>query len=105
MAMLVGGVGAAVLGLVIVVMEGTDDFPGWGTLILCMLVASIPMAIIAALLPPPWGLIPGAVIGALAGGIALSWRWGMSFRRASIAMGIWLASQIVLGLLMDYAAS
>ncbi len=105
MGMLVGGVGAAVLGLVIVVMEGTDDFPGWGSLILCMLVASIPMAIIAALLPRPWGLIPGAVIGALAGGFAVSWRCGMSYRRASIAVGIWLAFQIGFGLLMDYAAS
>jgi hypothetical protein len=97
--------GAAVLGVVIVVIEGADEFPGWWNLILCVLVAGIPMGLIDALLPRPLGLILGAVVGALAGGLAVSWRCGMSYQRASIAAGIWLAFEIGLGLFLQYATA
>jgi hypothetical protein len=63
------------------------------------------MGIIDAALPRPVGLILGALVGALTGGFAVSWRCGMSYQRASIAAGIWLAVEIGLGLLLERATS
>jgi hypothetical protein len=90
---------SAVLGLVIVVMEGDGEFPGWGNMIICVLAAAIPMGVINAFLPPA-GFALGAVAGALIGGLAISWRCGMSVQRASIAAGIYLAFEIGLAFLL-----
>jgi hypothetical protein len=93
---------AAVLGLVIVVMEGDGDFPGWGNMLICVLAALIPMVLINSVLPPA-GFALGAVAGAFTGGLAVSWRCGMSYQRATIAAGIWLAVEIGLGFLLGSA--
>jgi hypothetical protein len=94
-------VAAAVLGIVIVVMEGDGEFPGWFNMIICVLAAVIPMGLVNAFLPPA-AFVLGAVVGALTGGLAISWRCGMSYQRALIAAGIWLAVEVVLGLLLAF---
>ncbi|HEV8000498.1 MAG TPA: hypothetical protein VGP63_11515 [Planctomycetaceae bacterium] len=93
---------AAILGAVIVIMEGDGEFPGWLNMIFCVLAAVIPMVIINALLPP-MGRALGVVAGGLVGGLAISWRCGMSYQRAAIAAGIWLVLQFVLQFLLDKA--
>ena len=73
------------------------EFPAWWKLIVCVLVAVIPAAIINALLPPGLFII-GLVVGALCAGFAISATCGMSVKRASIAAGIYLAIQSTLSL-------
>jgi hypothetical protein len=84
-------IGAAILGIVIAVME-RDQFPGWGNMVLCVLAAIIPATIINAFLPGPLFLV-GLIVGAGCAGIAISYLCGMSFQRACIAAGIYLAIQ------------
>jgi hypothetical protein len=93
-----------ILGILVsaVVMEGDSEFPGWGNMIVCVLAALIPMAIVNAFLPSALFAV-GALVGAFTGGVAISWRCGMSFKRASIAAGIWLAVEIGLGLAFSAA--
>ena len=93
---------AAVLGAVILIMEGDGEFPGWWNMMFCVLAAVIPMSIINALLPP-MGMSLGVVAGALTGGLAISWRCGMSYQRAAIAAGIWLVLEIGLQFLLAKA--
>ena len=83
--------GAAILGIVIAVME-RDEFPGWVNLVLCVLAAGIP-ALIVNLLLPSFLFFIGLAVGALCGGVAISYLCAMSFKRASIAAGIYLAIQ------------
>jgi hypothetical protein len=85
--------GAAILGIIIAVME-KDEFPGWRKLIVCGLCVSIPAAIINLLLPPMLFFI-GLAVGAVCGGIAISALCGMSVKRASIAAGVYLGIQTV----------
>lgn len=82
-------VGAGILGIIIAVME-EGEFPGWGKMILCVLAAVIPAAIINAFLPPLLFLV-GLTVGAVCAGFAISATCGMSVKRASIAAGIYLA--------------
>ncbi len=89
-------IGAGILGLIIAAME-QGEFPGWGKMIVCVLVAVIPAAIINALLPPELFVI-GLAVGAVCAGLAISATCGMSVKRASIAAGIYLASQSVISL-------
>jgi hypothetical protein len=84
-------IGAGILGIIIAAME-QGDFPGWGKMILCVLVAVIPAAIINALLPPELFIV-GLAVGAACAGLAISATCGMSFQRASIAAGIYLGIQ------------
>jgi hypothetical protein len=88
--------GAGILGIIIAVME-QGEFPGWGKMIICVLVAVIPAAIINALLPPGLFII-GLAVGALCAGFAISATCGMSVKRASIASGIYFAIQSTLSL-------
>jgi hypothetical protein len=88
-----------VLGLIIIVMEGDSEFPGWGNLIICVLATLIPAAIVNALLPPQAFLV-GAFVGAITGGLAISWRCGMNVQRASIAAGAYLTFEIVFSLIL-----
>jgi len=83
--------GAAILGIIIAVME-EGEFPGWMRMILCVLVAVIPAAIVNAFLPPGLFII-GLAVGAVCAGFAISALCGMSVKRASIAAGIYLAIQ------------
>jgi hypothetical protein len=82
-------IGAGVLGLIIAVME-EGDFPGWGSMILCVLAATIPAAIINLLLPPMLFIV-GLAVGAVCAGFAISALCGMSVKRSCIAAGIYLA--------------
>ena len=66
-------------------------------MILCVLVAVIPAAIINALLPPGLFVI-GLAVGALCAGFVISATCGMSVKRASIAAGIYLAIQSTISL-------
>jgi len=92
-------IGAGILGVVIAAME-EDEFPGWGKMILCVLAALIPAAIINSLLPP--ALFPiGLAVGAVCAGFAISAVCGMSVKRASIAAGIYLAIQVVISLVLQ----
>lgn len=86
--------GAAVLGIIIAAME-QGEFPGWGKMIVCVLAAVVPAALVNALLPPELFII-GLVVGAGCAGLAISATTGMSVKRASLAAGIYLAVQVVL---------
>lgn len=85
-------VGAGILGLIIAVME-EGEFPGWGSMIVCVLVAVIPAYLINRLLEPQYFIV-GLAVGAVMAGAAISLLCGMSFRRASIAAGIYLLIQV-----------
>ena len=91
--------GAGVLGVVIVVMEGDGEFPGWGNMLICVLATVIPMGIVNAFLPREAFMV-GACVGAITGGLAISWRCGMNVQRASIAAASFLVFEIGLRLLL-----
>ncbi len=95
-------VNAAIIGLVIAVME-EDEFPGWGAMIGTSLFISL--AGFAAEVAVGGG-IPGIIAGCLAsgaaGGVIISWLCGMSFRRAAIATSIYLTINFVLGLAFHF---
>jgi hypothetical protein len=88
--------GAGILGIIIAAME-QGEFPGWGRMILCVLAATIPAAIINALLPPALFII-GLAVGAVCAGFAISAATGMGVKRATIAGGIYLAIQAAISL-------
>jgi hypothetical protein len=81
-------VGAALLGIIIAIME-EGEFPGWFRVIACALATMLPTAIVNAFLPNFLAFV-GAIVGAVVGGFAISALCGMSVKRASIAAGIWL---------------
>jgi hypothetical protein len=81
-------VGAALLGIIIAIMED-GEFPGWFRVTLCSLAALLPTGIVNAFLPNVLSFV-GAIVGAVVGGFAISALCGMSVKRASIAAGIWL---------------
>ena len=95
-------VGAGILGVIIAVME-QDEFPGWGKMVLCVLAAAIPAAIINALLPAGLFII-GLAVGAVCAGFAISALTGMSVKRASIAGAIYLSIQPVISLVFYLVA-
>jgi hypothetical protein len=84
-------IGAALLGIIIAVME-QGEFPGWGKMIICVLAAVIPATIINLLLPPQLFII-GLVVGAACAGMAIAATCGMRVKRASLAAGIYLVIQ------------
>jgi hypothetical protein len=93
-------IGAAVLGVIIAVME-EGDFPGWFPLILCVLAASIPAAIVNALLPPHLFFV-GAAVGTACATVAISALCQMTVQRAFIAASIYFGFQLVLGVLLYF---
>ena len=86
--------GAAILGIIIAVME-QGDFPGWLKMVICVLAAVVPAAIINAILPPELSFI-GLIVGAVCATLAIMATVGMGLKRASIAAGIYLVLQLVL---------
>lgn len=66
-------------------------------MVICVLVAVIPAAIINVLLPPGLFII-GLAVGALCAGFAISATCGMSLKRSSLAAGIYLAIQSAISL-------
>jgi hypothetical protein len=91
-------VGAALLGIIVAIME-EGEFPGWGRVILCALATLIPTGIINAFLPDALFFV-GAIVGAVVGGCAISALCGMSVKRASIAAAIWLLIMIGVSFLL-----
>ena len=89
-------VGAAILGIIIAVME-QGEFPGWGSMIICVLAATIPQGIANMFLPPSLFII-GSAVGAVCAGFAISATCGMSVKRASIAASIYLSIQTLVSL-------
>jgi hypothetical protein len=87
-------IGAGILGIIIVVMEG-GNFPGWPTVIVCALAALVPAWIVNALLPPNLFFI-GLLVGALCAALAIAAMFGMSIKRAFIAAGIYLGFQLAI---------
>src|SRR5947209_2623108 len=87
-------IGAGILGIIIAAME-EGEFPGWAKMILCVLAAVIPAAIVNALLPPDLFIL-GLGLGAGCAVRAISATCGRSLQRASIAAGIYLAIQSVI---------
>ncbi|ADG69256.1 hypothetical protein Plim_3443 [Planctopirus limnophila DSM 3776] len=91
--------GAAILGLIISIME-EGEFPGWGKMIVCVLAAVIPAAILNAFLPPELFLV-GLAVGAFCAGCAISALCGMSVQRAAIAASIYLGINVALSLTLS----
>jgi hypothetical protein len=92
--------GAAVLGVIITVMED-GGFPGWFPLIMCVLAASIPAIVINAVLPPHLFFI-GSLVGALCATVAISFFCQMTVWRAFLASQFYFAFQLVLGLALYF---
>lgn len=90
-------IGAAILGIIIAVMEG-DEFPGWGKMVLCVLAAGIPTFILNYVVPPELFFIP-LLVGAGCAMLAIMATCGMSPKRSAIAAGIYFAVQIVVSLI------
>jgi hypothetical protein len=91
-------IGAGILGIIIAAMEG-GDFPGWGKMVVCVLAAVVPAAVIDYAAPDLFPL--GLVVGAACGGLAIMGTTGMGTKRAAIAVGIWLAVQLVLSIALQ----
>ena len=89
-------IGAAVLGIIIAVME-KGEFPGWGKMILCVLSAIVPAAVVNLLLPPSLFFV-GLIVGAICAAFVIASTCGMTPKRAGIAASIYLAIQVVLSL-------
>ncbi len=89
-------IGAAVLGIIIAVMEG-DGFPGWGKMVICVLAAGIPQMILNAALPGELFFIP-PLVGGICAMFAIMATCGLGVKRSAIAAGIYFAVQFVLGL-------
>ena len=94
---------AAILGAIIMVME-EGEFPGWGTMVICVLAAVIPSAIITVLVSENLFFV-GPIVGAACSGLAISATCGMSVKRACIAAGTFLACQFALGFLLGMLLS
>jgi hypothetical protein len=92
--------GAAVLGVIITVME-EGDFPGWFPMIMCVLAASVPAGIVNALTPPALFFL-GPAVGTACVTVAISYFCQMTVRRAFIAASIYFAFQVALGILLLY---
>jgi hypothetical protein len=87
-------IGAAILGIIIAVME-QGEFPGWGKMVICVLAAVIPRVILNAVLPPELFFV-GLLVGAVCAMFAIMATCGMGPKRAGIAAGIYFAIQFVL---------
>jgi ammonia channel protein AmtB len=87
-------IGAAILGIIIAVME-KEEFPGWGNMVICVLAAGIPNLILNYALGPDLWFV-GLAVGAVCGMVAISATCGMAVKRAAIAMGIYVLVQIAL---------
>jgi hypothetical protein len=89
-------IGAGILGVIISVME-QGEFPGWGKMLICVLAALLPAALLNAVLPPELFIV-GLAVGAACAAVAISATCGMSVKRSAIAAGIYLGIQFLLSL-------
>ncbi len=91
--------GAAILGIIIGIME-QDEFPGLGKMLLCVLAAIIPAAIINTMLPSELFVV-GLLAGAICAAFAISFLTGMTVKRAAIAASIFFVCQIALSVAIE----
>ena len=92
-------IGAAILGIIIAVMEG-NEFPGWVRMVLCVLSAVVPAAIVNSVLPE-YLFVDGMAVGALCAGYVISKTCGMSLKRSFIAAGLYLVIQSVISSVLN----
>jgi len=95
--------GAAILGLIIAMME-EGAFPGWIAMVVCVLAATVPAGIVNAVLPTQLFFV-GLAIGAVCAGFAISAMCGMSVKRATIATAIYLVIQVGISFTFQIMAS
>ncbi|MBI3823736.1 MAG: hypothetical protein HY289_13790 [Planctomycetes bacterium] len=95
--------GAGILGIIIALME-EGEFPGWWSMIACVLASLIPAAIVNAFLPEGLFII-GLAVGAVCAGCMISALCGMSVKRAIIAAAIYLAIQTVISTILYFLIS
>lgn len=88
--------GAAILGIIISVME-SRDFPGWGPMILCVIAAVAPAAIINSTLHKDYHLV-GTAVGAVCAAFAIAASCDMSLKRSFTAAFLYFCAQSVLTL-------
>lgn len=74
-----------------------ENFPGWPRMLVCVLAALVPAAIVNALLPDELFIV-GLVVGAVCAGLAISALCGLELKRALIAAAIYLALQTLIAL-------
>jgi hypothetical protein len=96
-------VGAAILGLIITVME-QGEFPGWPKMIGCILAFAIPNIILTLALPPGLFFV-GILVGAICATFAISYLVGMVIKRAAIAVGIFVGIQLAISAIIYFAFS
>jgi hypothetical protein len=87
-------IGAAILGIIIAVMEG-GEFPGWGNMVICVLAAGIPSFLVSLVVPENLWILP-LLVGAACAMVAISATCGMGLKRAAIASGIYFAVQLAI---------
>jgi hypothetical protein len=87
-------ISAAILGIIIAAMEG-GEFPGWGKMVICVLAASIPWAILDAVLPGALFFVD-ILVGAGCAMLAIMATCGMGPKRAGIAAGIYCGISLVI---------
>lgn len=85
---------AAILGIIIAVMEG-DEFPGWGKMVVCVLATVIPQYLVNQALPAKLFFV-GDLAGAVGAMVAIMATCGMGVKRAGIAAGIWFGIELVI---------
>lgn len=90
--------GAAILGVIITVMED-GEFPGWWPLLGCVLIASVPSFAVVISGAVEYAL-PAALAGAILCCFAIMFLCQMTLKRAAIAAGIYFGVQFCLGLLL-----
>jgi len=95
-------IGAGILGIIIAVME-EGDFPGWITMVVCVLAAVVPAGIVNSLIPEQFFVV-GLAVGAVCAGFAISAMCGMSVKRAIIAASIYFAVQMGIGIAFNLMA-
>lgn len=92
-------IGAGILGTIIAVME-EGDFPGWISMVICVLAAVLPAGIVNAFIPPELFIV-GLAVGAGCAAVAISAFCGMSVKRAAIAASIYLGIQVVISIILQ----
>jgi hypothetical protein len=75
--------GAVLLGVIIAVVE-EDEFPGVGRMMLCVLAAVVPAALLRYVLPGGLSFL-GTLFGAACAAVAIALLCRMTLRRAAIA--------------------
>ena len=85
--------------MMIIINAFEDDHPDWRIASLCVVATSGTAAILDFFLPDSFFFV-SPIAGAIVGGIAISFLFGMGLKRASIAAGLYLLCSGVLSLVL-----